>query len=145
MSYLEAQHQKAVIASDRVTMRKRKLVTRNIPVTRSLLCRDSEPYYQLMRQTLLAHEMTKAKEYGATDYQHLHIIPKENKELKEVNTAEGKLDGTNLSETWTRLLKSPEKYKVMDPKDFVSPAKKCRDNLTAITYLQKRYWTNSKK
>lgn len=62
----------------------------------------TEPYYQLMRQTILAHEMTKAKEYGATDYQHLHIIPKENKELKEVNTAEGKLDGTNLAETWTK-------------------------------------------
>ena len=78
-----------------------------------------------MRQTLLAHEMIKAKEYGATDYQHLHIIPKENKELKEVNTADGKLDGTNLQEIWISLLKSPEKYKVMDPKDFISPAKKC--------------------
>jgi len=33
-----------------------------------------------------------------------------------------------------RLLKSPEKYKVMDPKDFISPAKKCKDTLTAITY-----------
>src|ERR1035437_6127440 len=80
-----------------------------------------------MRQTLLAHEMTEAKEYGATDYQHLHIIPKANKELKDVNTAEGKLDGTNLQETWTSLLKSPDKYKVMDPKDFISPAKKCKD------------------
>ena len=25
-----------------------------------------------MRQTLLANEMTKAKEYGTTDYMHLH-------------------------------------------------------------------------
>lgn len=32
----------------------------------------TEPYYQLMRQTLLANEMTKAKEYGTTDYMHLH-------------------------------------------------------------------------
>ncbi len=99
----------------------------------------TELYYQLMRQTLLAHEMTKAKEYGATDYQHLHIIPKVNKELKDVNTAEGKLDGTNLSETWTKLLKFPKKYKVMDPEDFISTAKKCKDTLSAIAYMERRY------
>jgi len=103
----------------------------------------TEPYYQLMRQTLLAHEMIKAKEYGATDYQHLHIIPKENKDLREVNTVQGKLKGTNLSETWTRLLKSPEKYKVMDPKDFISPAKKCKDTLAVTVYMEQRYWDES--
>ena len=144
MSYLERQRHKGPV-SDRVSFfshpvtitggRGYSVETRHCLVS----TQSTEPYYQLMRQTLLAHEMTKAKEYGATDYQHLLIIPKENKELKEVNTAEGKLDGNNLSETWTSLLKSPEKYKVMDPKDFISPAKKCKDTLTAIRASLKTY------
>jgi len=100
----------------------------------------TEPYYQLMRQTLLAHEMTKAKEHGATDYQHLHIIPEANKDLKDVNTALGKLDGTTLTETWTKSLKSPEKYTVIDPKGFISPAKQCLDTATILKYLKERYW-----
>ncbi|MGD0584108.1 MAG: hypothetical protein ABR974_14335, partial [Bacteroidales bacterium] len=100
----------------------------------------TEPYYQLMRQTLLANEMTKAKEYGATDYQHLHIIPIANKELKDVNTAAGKLEGSSLQETWTNLLKSPDRYKAIDPKDFIKPARNCNDVLTWIKYLEQRYW-----
>ncbi len=101
----------------------------------------TEPYYQLMRQTLLANEMTKAREYDATDYQHLHIIPTANKELKNVNTAAGKLVGKELHDTWTNLLKSPDKYKVIDPKDFISPAKNCLDTASAIDYLEQRYWS----
>jgi hypothetical protein len=100
----------------------------------------SEPYYQLMRQTLLANEMVKAKEYGASDYQHLHIIPKANTDLKDINTATGKLEGSNLKETWTRLLKTPEKYMAIDPKEFVEPARNCNDALTWIKYLEERYW-----
>ncbi len=101
----------------------------------------TEPYYQLMRQTLLANEMTKAKEYNATDYMHLHIIPTANKELKDINTAAGKLLGSTLQETWTNLLKSPDKYRAIDPKDFISPALKCNDALTPIKYLEQRYWS----
>jgi hypothetical protein len=40
-----------------------------------------EPFYQLMRQTLLSHEMIKHNFYGARDYIHLHLIPADNDEL----------------------------------------------------------------
>lgn len=100
----------------------------------------TEPYYQLMRQTLLAHNMIKAGEYSATDYMHLHIIPKSNKELLLVNTAAGKLSGNSLTDTWSMLLKSPHKYKVIDPADFLKPAEKCPDTKTVISYLRERYW-----
>ncbi|MCC5907036.1 MAG: hypothetical protein JJU13_12550 [Balneolaceae bacterium] len=100
----------------------------------------TEPYYQLLRQTLLANEMTKAKEYGATDYHHLHIIPTANKELKNVNTAAGKLDGKGLHDTWKNQLRSPGKYQTIDPNNFISPAKECLDSLSAINYLEQRYW-----
>lgn len=100
----------------------------------------TEPFYQLMRQTLLANEMVKANEYGASDYLHLHVIPTENKELKEVNTALGKLEGSTLQDTWTTVLKSPHRYKAVDPKDFLEPVKNCLDTKTVINYLEQRYW-----
>lgn len=100
----------------------------------------TEPYYQLMRQTLLAHNMVKAGEYGATDYMHLHIIPQSNKELLTVNTAIGKLVGNTLTETWSNLLKNPDKYKVIHPEDFLNPAVNCSDTKAIISYLKERYW-----
>lgn len=100
----------------------------------------TEPYYQLTRQTLLAHKMTKAKEYGADTYLHLHVIPKNNKELKEVNTTNGKLAGTTLEETWKNVLKSPELYLAVDPKDLLEPARNCIDTIASLTYLEQRYW-----
>ena len=42
-----------------------------------------EPFYQLMRQTLLGWQMVKAGEYGCSDYLHLHVIPVKNQELLE--------------------------------------------------------------
>lgn len=99
-----------------------------------------EPFYQLMRQTLLANEMAKAKDFGATDYIHLHLIPTANEELKLENTSNGILRGSSLQEAWTNLLKSPDKYKAIDPKDFLEPAKRFSDAMTTIKYLEQRYW-----
>jgi hypothetical protein len=93
-----------------------------------------------MRQTLLAHEMTKAKDFGATDYLHLHLIPNDNKELKLKNPSRGILQGKTLQETWTNLLKSPDRYRAIDPKDFLEPARQFSDATTAIKYLEQRYW-----
>jgi len=100
----------------------------------------TEPYYQLMRQTLLAHQMIKAREYQADSYFHIHVIPKDNKELKDVNTADGKLKGNKLEDTWKNVLKSPDLYKAIDPSDFLNPAHTCLDCIAPMTYLKQRYW-----
>jgi len=99
-----------------------------------------EPYFQLMRQTLLAHEMTKANEYGATDYTYLFIAPIGNRELLDVNVAASYLSGSRLSETWSNLLKCPGKYIVQNPREFLEPATYCSDTVTISSYLQQRYW-----
>jgi hypothetical protein len=99
-----------------------------------------EPFYQLTRQTLLAHAMTKGKDFGATDYIHLHLIPTDNKELKFENTSRGILEGATLEEVWKKLLKSPEKYQAIDPKVFLGPARQFPEVSVAINYLQQRYW-----
>jgi hypothetical protein len=41
-----------------------------------------EPYYQLMRQTLLAWQMVEHGEFGATDWVHIHVIPELNVALR---------------------------------------------------------------
>jgi hypothetical protein len=98
-----------------------------------------EPYYQLMRQTLLAHEIVKAKEFGANDYLHIHAIPKQNLNLKAKNTSPG-LKGADLDSTWKNVLKHPEKYRAIDPQDLLEPANSFSETNEIIQYLRQRYW-----
>lgn len=99
-----------------------------------------EPYFQLMRQTLLAHEMTKANEYGASDYTHLFVVPSGNQDLLGVNVASSRLAGSKLPETWANLLKTPDKYVIIDPEEFIKPSLPFDDTKEIISYLKKRYW-----
>jgi len=56
-----------------------------------------EPFYQLMRQTLLGWKMTENGEYSCDEYVHLHVIPHENRELLERVTSPG-LNGKTMSD-----------------------------------------------
>jgi hypothetical protein len=100
-----------------------------------------EPFYQLMRQTLLAWKMVKAQEYNSDEYIHIHIIPEENNLLRETITApQLRTKGNNMGEVWCKLLKQSSQYKILDPKILFEPLK---DNLSLqpfIEYLKKRYW-----
>lgn len=98
-----------------------------------------EPFYQLMRQTLLGLTMTKRKEYDTVDWLHLHIIPTENKELKN-NVTSPRLTGDTMEIAWKNVLRQPDKYKVIDPKDFLNPIRQCTDTNSIMTYLENRYW-----
>ncbi len=42
-----------------------------------------EPFYQLMRQTLLGWKMVQHREYNCDEWIHLHVIPEGNVELRE--------------------------------------------------------------
>jgi hypothetical protein len=104
-----------------------------------------EPFYQLMRQTLLSWKMAEANEYGADDYLHLHIVPDENTEMLEGITAkilQETPDGDhfNMENAWKSVLKNSSKYKRISPKDFLEPLKKEKDTKTLLQYLGKRYW-----
>lgn len=98
-----------------------------------------EPYYQLMRQTLLAHEMVKAIEFGATDYMHIHAIPTANKELKNKTTS-ATLSGSDLDSAWKSVLKHPEKYLAIDPESLLAPARQYQEAGRIMNYLRDRYW-----
>jgi hypothetical protein len=98
-----------------------------------------EPFYQLMRQTLLGWKMVQAGENQCDEYQHIHVIPDENMELKGKNTSP-KLSGDDLSRAWKSVLKEPTRYKGISPKNFINPAKSFPDTDVILTYLDRRYW-----
>lgn len=98
-----------------------------------------EPFYQLMRQTLLGWQMVNRKEYGTNNWTHIHVIPNQNIELKEKITSPN-LQGNNIEEAWRNVLKEPNKYVSIDPKKFLSPVQECIDTKAFLNYLNTRYW-----
>lgn len=98
-----------------------------------------EPFYQLMRQTLLGWLMVKIGEYGCDEFIHVHVIPEENTKLLETVTAPY-LTGTSMSDAWKHLLTHPDAYSVISPDVFMQPIETCADSHSILCYLAKRYW-----
>ena len=101
-----------------------------------------EPFYQLMRQTLLGWKMVQAGEYECDEYIHVHVIPEDNVELRERVTSP-RLKGDTMSEAWKSVLREPGRYIVISPEEFMKPASICPDTHSIRTYLGKRYWNKS--
>lgn len=100
-----------------------------------------EPFYQLMRQTLLGWEMVKRNEYKSKKWIHLHVIPDQNKELKNNITSPGLKDnGENIEIAWKSVLRDPDKYVSIDPKKLLLSINNCPDTKSLLSYLDKRYW-----
>lgn len=98
-----------------------------------------DPFYQMMRQTLLAWQFEKHREMDCAQCVNVHVIPKENKDLKETITSPG-LQGRNIHEAWRKVLKSPEKYVSTDPCDLLKDARELPDTKSWLNYLKARYW-----
>jgi hypothetical protein len=81
-----------------------------------------EPFYQLMRQTLLGKQMADNGDYGASDYLHVDVIPKANAALRNTVTSP-KLIGQNMHKAWLNCLNShgQNRYKLVSNKEFLSP------------------------
>ena len=98
-----------------------------------------EPFYQMMRQTLLGWKFVENKDHCCSDYQHIHVIPNENKELLE-NITSPYLKGKDISEAWKSILFNPNKYKTISPQELLSPCSEIVDNESLLSYLKRRYW-----
>jgi len=68
-----------------------------------------EPYYQLMRQTLLAWQMVEHHEFGASDWLHIHVVPALNVAIRHSRAAPDLL-GETMADKWRSVLKQPERY-----------------------------------
>ena len=98
-----------------------------------------EPFYQLMRQTLLGWLMVENREYECNEFIHIHVIPRENIKLRETVTSPG-LVGESMTAAWRKVLKQPQRYIVMTPENMMSPIQVCEDSVSISRYLSKRYW-----
>ncbi len=105
-----------------------------------------EPYYQLMRQTLLGWQMVERGDfgYGAEDWLHVHVIPEANDKLTEGVTSPGlKSAGSTLESTWKACLKDPSRYRIVSPSNLLGPLQTDSDAAEWLAYLKKRYWFGS--
>jgi hypothetical protein len=92
-----------------------------------------------MRQTLWAEKIIERKEtelVKVDDYIHIHVIPENNKSLLNKKY---KISNLGMEETWRNCIKYQEKYKIISPKDFLSPIENEKYN-DLLKYLQERYW-----
>ena len=109
-------------------------------VTENHFCYYFEPFYQLMRQTLWVEQMIKNKyqeTLEASNYLHIHVIPSENKTLLEKIY---KCSGKNMETTWKSMLKDPNKYRIVSPKELLGNSLNDSKYNKLKSYLMKRYW-----
>jgi hypothetical protein len=82
----------------------------------------AEPFYQLMRQQLLAHRIERDPEHPAERVRVVHAHPPANLafQLSVHDSALGAL-GDTVDEIWAQLLRSSSRYTTMDPAIFCAP------------------------
>ena len=84
------------------------------PIDRSLLpdwdALFHEPFYQLMRQQLLAHEMERARELGADSVSVLHIAPEHNADFRRVTSPQLAGLGDSPTAIWNRLVRQEGRF-----------------------------------
>lgn len=77
-----------------------------------------EPFYQLVRQQLLAHELEKA---GVADRVRIvHVLSRENEPYQQsIHRDEVRALGDTVSDVWKQLLRHPDRFISMDPVVFL--------------------------
>jgi len=98
-----------------------------------------EPFYQLMRQTLLAWRLSGENHIIADDYIHIHAIPQKNIQLLKGKTSPCISNGVNICDGWKTYLKNPNKYIHIDPQKLIE-ASALKYNDKIFQYLSNRYW-----
>ncbi|WP_207084750.1 hypothetical protein [Nocardioides sp. S5] len=95
-----------------------------------------EPFYQLMRQQLLAHRLEREHAEGADVVRVLHVRPRENQAYQQsLSRPEHRRLGDSVDAVWARLLKRPDRFIHVDPAVF------CDETVTSEEYVD-RYSPN---
>jgi hypothetical protein len=93
-----------------------------------------EPYYELMRQTLLVEQMVRNG--VADDYQHFLIVPDSNIELLQKSF---KCNSMDILQVWGNQLFSTNKFKHIDSSDILNLIKQLPNYSELYNYLKLRY------
>ena len=82
-----------------------------------------EPFYQLLRQQLLARELERSRVLGAERVRVVHVLPAENEAYQRslVRPSHRAL-GATVRELWQRLLRLPDRFVSLDSRAFLDPA-----------------------
>jgi hypothetical protein len=80
-----------------------------------------EPFYQLVRQQLLASELEKARVGGADRVRVVHVLPKRNTAYRQSLRPAHRAIGASVGEVWQRLLRHPDRFVSLDSALFDDP------------------------
>lgn len=82
-----------------------------------------EPFYQLMRQQLLAWRLEKDHAEGADVVRVLHVLPPRNLAYQaSLVRPEHRAMGNTVDEVWAQLLRRPDRFRHVDPSVFLDEA-----------------------
>jgi hypothetical protein len=95
-----------------------------------------EPFYQLVRQQLLAHALEQDHAEGASRVRVVHLLPAGNLAYQQsLARPEHRAVGDTVSEVWSRLLRKPERFTSLDTVLFEDPSVTSREY--ALRYGQR--------
>ena len=85
-----------------------------------------EPFYQFMRQQLLANQMEKAHELGAEIVSLLHVAPLQNVDFRRVTSPALRTPDATATSVWSTLLRMPDRFRSISTQELFSafPAQK---------------------
>ena len=100
--------------TDRTGIYRHLLESPDCPINTDILlnfeCLFYEPFYQFMRQQLLANEMQKANELNGDLVSVLHISPDHNNDFRKVTSPQLKGLGESATGIWKILMKNKERF-----------------------------------
>jgi hypothetical protein len=105
-----------------------------------------EPFYQFMRQQLLAHEMEIAQELGASVVRLLHIAPATNRDFQRITSPALKDLGSTAVEVWKRVVRPADRFQSISTESLFGrfPVRAYPGLQPWWDYLHERYaWLNS--
>ena len=105
-----------------------------------------EPFYQLMRQQLLAHEMEKAHELGADIVNVLHIAPAQNTDFHRITSPELENLGETAIAVWEKLVRPTDRFISISTERLFGnlSAEQVSEMQTWLEYVGQRYaWVQS--
>ena len=121
-------------ATDKSLKRYPKLIDSNSNLKKWYDLYKTDPYYELMRQTLLIEQIINKKDVSgieAVDFRHIMVIPNAHTELKNA-----------IEEKYIPTLKDESKFRIIDPQELLSPLRGNEKYKDLITYLEIRYWNS---
>jgi hypothetical protein len=144
-SYSPVDMQIAGSGTDRTAIYRHLYAADDFPLRKELLPDFGslfyEPFYQLLRQQMLANEMEKAHELGADRVSLLHITPRHNADFPRVTSPKLAHLGPTVIDVWRRLVKEPNGFASVSTETLFGcfPVQKFPETAAWWQYITARY------